>query len=113
GFSQDDVNNRRRRRYQAGKPSGSCRTNALRTTRSTLAILRDDAAFLSLAENRGAREYKRWIGFSQDDVGNRRRRKYQAGKPHANALRTTRSTLAILRDDTVFIPLAENGSTRE
>src|SRR4029077_20494855 len=81
GFSQDDVNNRRRRRYQAGKPSGSCRTNALRTTRSTLAILRDDAAFLSLAENRGAREYKRWIGFSQDDVGNRRRRKYQAGKP--------------------------------
>jgi hypothetical protein len=30
--------------------------NALRTTRSTLAILRDDSAFLSLAENRNPRK---------------------------------------------------------
>jgi hypothetical protein len=60
-----------------------------------------------------AREHHGWIGFSEGDVGNRRRRKYQAGKPHANALRTTRSTLAILRDDTAFIPLSESGSARE
>jgi hypothetical protein len=68
---------------QPGQPHA----NALRTTRSTLAILRDDAAFLSLAENRGAREYKRWIGWkarpllrirygSEDDGNNRRRRRY-------------------------------------
>jgi hypothetical protein len=38
--------------YQAGKPHA----NALRTTRSSVAILSDDAAFLSLAENRGAKE---------------------------------------------------------
>jgi len=30
--------------------------NALRTTRSTLAILRDDSAFVSLAENRSPRK---------------------------------------------------------
>ena len=87
--------------------------NALRTTRSTLAILHDDAAFLSLAENGGAREHDGWIGFSEDDVGNRRRHRYQAGKPHANALRTTRSTLPILRDDTALVPLAENRSAGE
>jgi hypothetical protein len=37
----------------------------------------------------------------------------QAGQPHATALRTTRSTLAILSDDAAFAPLAENGSARE
>jgi hypothetical protein len=37
----------------------------------------------------------------------------QAGQPRANALRTTRSTLAILSDDAAFAPLAENGSARE
>jgi len=53
---------------------------------------------------------RRWIGFSEDDVGNRRRREYQTGKPHANALRTTRSILAILRDDAALLSLAENRS---
>ncbi len=39
--------------------------------------------------------------------------KYQPGTPSGNALRTTRSTLAILPDDTAFVPLSKNGSARE
>jgi hypothetical protein len=64
---------------------------------------------------------RRWIGWkarpllrirygSEDDVGNRQTRRYQAGKPHSNGLRTKRSTLAILRDDVAFLSVAENGS---
>jgi hypothetical protein len=64
-----------------------------------------DSALLPLAENGGTRERHRWIDFSEDDINNRRGRRYQAGKPHANPLRTTRSTLAILRDDIPFVPL--------
>ena len=55
---------------------------------------------------------------SEDDVGAgapSRRRPTARGRAVsiANALRTTRSTLAILRDDAAFVPLAENGSARE
>jgi hypothetical protein len=35
------------------------------------------------------------------------------GADFANALRTTRSTLPILRDDAAFLSLAENGSARD
>src|ERR1700757_795281 len=49
--SEDDVSNRRKRKHRAGRPA-----NALRTTRSTLAILRNDAALLSLSQNESARE---------------------------------------------------------
>src|SRR6266403_2885115 len=73
----------------------------------------DDPAFLSLAKNGSAREHRGWIGFSEDDVGNRRRRKFRRGSLHANALRTTRSTVAILCDEAALLSLAKNGSARE
>src|SRR5712672_2702300 len=74
----------------------STAATALGTTASTTHLLRW-FGFPASCRKRRAQEHKWWIGFSEDHVGNRRRRRYQAAKPHANALRATRSTLAILR----------------
>src|SRR6476619_1030637 len=57
----------------------------------------------------------RWIGFSEADAGAgapSRRQPTARGRAVsiANALRTTRSTLVILSDDTAFVPLSKNGS---
>src|SRR5436190_6112026 len=95
---------------------------ALGTSASTTNLLRWFG--FPIAENESAREHHGWIGWkarpllrirygSEDDIGNRRRRRYQAGKPHANALRTTRSTLAILCDEAALLPLGQNGSAGE
>ena len=60
----------------------------------------------------------RWIGFSEDDVGAgapSRRQLTARGRAVsiANALRTTRSTVAILCDEAALVPLAENRGARE
>src|SRR5437870_8375118 len=51
---------------------------ALGTSASTTNLLRWFG--FPIAENGSARKHHGWIGFSEDDVGNRRRRKYQAGR---------------------------------
>jgi|KBSMisStaDraftv2_1062788.scaffolds.fasta_scaffold48066_5 hypothetical protein len=73
---------------------------------------------LPLSKNENVQEHHKWIGFLEDEVGvgaPSRRGLTARGRAIsiANALRTTRSTLAILRHDTAFVPLSKNGSTRE
>ena len=117
GFSEDDV------RAGAvfaprinGPRAGRLHCQRVWTTLSTLAIC--VMSVLPLSKNENVQEHHKWIGFLEDEVGvgaPSRRGSTARGRAIsiANALRTTRSTLAILRDDTAFVPLSKNGSTRE
>jgi hypothetical protein len=78
GFSEADVNNLRRRGYQPTKRHLSQRVDDNAFHPDNFAM----PPFCFLCLKRKCEKDQRWIGFSEADVNNLRRRGYQATKRH-------------------------------